>query len=91
MLLGEKKIKEPIKSELKSIKHARRSIVAAVDLKVGDLITAEKITFKRPAHGISPALVDHVLGSEVALDTPADTPLTFDRIKSLVQPPCEYL
>lgn len=52
---------------------ARKSIVAATDIKKGDLLTEQNITVKRPGNGISPMLWDSVIGTRAVDDFPRDT------------------
>lgn len=51
-------------SERKNIAIARRSIVAACDIKKGDLLSEDNLTIKRPGNGVSPMLWDEVLGTK---------------------------
>jgi N-acetylneuraminate synthase len=55
--------------------HARRSIVAARNIKAGEVLTEENLIVKRPAHGVSPIHWDEVLGTIANLDIEDDTPL----------------
>lgn len=55
-------IKKPSSSELKNIYIARKSIVAKIDIKKGEMFSEENITVKRPATGINPMRWDVVLG-----------------------------
>ncbi len=55
---------------------ARKSIVAATDIKKGDLLTEQNITVKRPGNGISPMLWDSVIGTHAVADFPRDTLIT---------------
>ncbi|MBO4374602.1 MAG: N-acetylneuraminate synthase family protein [Lachnospiraceae bacterium] len=66
--------------------NARRSLVSAADIKKGDLITAEMLTFKRPASGISPADIETVIGHEAACDIPEDTVLQPEMIEAIELP-----
>ncbi len=50
-------------SELKNVSIARKSIVAAVNIKKGDLLTDKNITVKRPGGGLSPMLWNEVVGT----------------------------
>jgi N,N'-diacetyllegionaminate synthase len=50
-------------SEQKNIAIARRSIVAARDIKEGELLTEDNIIPKRPGTGLSPMLWDQVVGT----------------------------
>jgi N,N'-diacetyllegionaminate synthase len=54
--------KEPTKSEKKNIVIARNSLVAKCEIKKGQRFSRTNITAKRPGNGISPMLVDKVLG-----------------------------
>ena len=55
-------IKEPSPSELKNMTIARKSIVAAKEIKKGDFFTTKNITTKRPGNGISPMKWYDVIG-----------------------------
>lgn len=59
-------------SERPNIVVARKSIVAATDIRKGDLLTEENITVKRPGNGISPMKWDSVLGTAATRDFLAD-------------------
>jgi N,N'-diacetyllegionaminate synthase len=47
---------------------ARKSIVAAVQIKSGELFTESNITVKRPGFGLSPMLWDQILGTRALRD-----------------------
>ena len=49
-------------SERKNIAIARKSIVAACDIKAGEVFTEQNLTVKRPGSGISPMCWGEVLG-----------------------------
>ena len=55
-------IKKPSSSELKNKPVARKSIVAARDIRKGEVFTEENLTVKRPGTGISPMRWDEVIG-----------------------------
>ncbi len=55
-------VKKPSKSEAKNILIARQSIVAAKEIRRGEVFCAEKLTTKRPGTGISPMFWDQVIG-----------------------------
>lgn len=61
-------------------REARRSIVLTCNLKKGDVITKENISFKRPGTGISPKSLDIVLGRAVNQNLQEDTVLTWSMI-----------
>ena len=60
-ILGSFKV-EALKDEEISRLNARRSLVAARDIPKGKIIEKSDLTFKRPAHGISPKYIDDVVG-----------------------------
>lgn len=61
-------IKHIAESERANIAVARKSIVAARDIKKGEVFTADNITVKRPGTGISPMKWDEVIGQRAARD-----------------------
>ena len=61
-------------------KNARRSIVANCDIKKGEVITKDMLTFKRPGTGISPDRIDEVAGLKAACDIADDTILSEDML-----------
>ena len=54
--------KRPSTSELKNLNAVRKSIVAAADIKLGEKLTNENLTIKRPGSGLSPMLWDDIIG-----------------------------
>lgn len=63
MALGDG-IKRPTKSEARNKLVARKSLVASRPIKVGETLTAENLTAKRPGTGISPMLWDEIIGTK---------------------------
>ena len=63
-------------SERPNIEVARKSIVAARDIKAGELLTDDNLTVKRPGNGVSPMLWDQVTGTRAVADFPADSLIT---------------
>lgn len=61
-------VKQPAEAEKKNIAIARKSIVAAKDIKKGEVFTEDNITVKRPGSGISPMKWFEVLGTEAVRD-----------------------
>ena len=57
-------IKQPTKSELKNKNTARKSIVAKTNIKLGETLTVNNLTIKRPGSGISPMNWYKVLGTK---------------------------
>lgn len=76
-----KKVKQPLVCESLSRKEARRSIVASKDIKKGEEITRDNITFKRPGTGISPSKVDEIIGMNANEDITEDTLLTYEMLE----------
>lgn len=52
--------------------HARRSIVAHIDIKKGEVLTEDKLIAKRPGHGISPIHWDELIGMTALVDIEED-------------------
>ena len=65
-------MKQPAASEVKNIIVARKSIVAARDIRAGEIFTEANIAAKRPGNGISPMLWLDVLGKAAKRDFLAD-------------------
>ncbi len=61
-------VKVPTSSELQNIGIARKSIVAAINIKRGDLFSEDNLSFKRPGTGRSPMEYWEMLGKESAKD-----------------------
>lgn len=60
--------KKPSPSESKNKAIARKSLVAAEDIKAGEEFTERNMTAKRPGTGISPMKWDYVLGKKAKRD-----------------------
>ncbi len=45
-------------------RNARRSLVAAQKMEAGHIVTADDLTWKRPANGISPSVMSELLGKQ---------------------------
>lgn len=61
-------IKQVSSSEKKNIAIARKSIIAARDIKAGETFTEENLTVKRPGNGICPMRWDEVIGQTAKRD-----------------------
>lgn len=61
-------IKQVTDSERGNISVARKSIVAARDIKAGELFTEENLAVKRPGNGISPMRWEEVVGQTAKRD-----------------------
>lgn len=60
-------------SERPNIAIARKSIVAARDIRAGEVFSEENITVKRPGNGISPMEWDNIIGRHAKRDFEADS------------------
>jgi N-acetylneuraminate synthase len=78
-VLGDFTLK-PQQSESLARENARRSLVAATDIKAGESITDKHLTWKRPASGISPADIDMVIGQRAKVDIREDDVLQWELI-----------
>ena len=65
-------VKRPSVSEEKNILIVRRSLVAACDIRVGELFSETNLAVKRPGTGLSPMRWDEVMGREAPRDFAAD-------------------
>lgn len=66
------KEKKPTESELKNRAVARKSIVASMNIKCGEVFTVNNITTKRPGNGISPMKWNDILGLKAKRDFEED-------------------
>jgi len=71
---------EALEAETPARQNARRSLVAAREIRKGELLTEDSLTFKRPAHGISPKYIDDVIGKEALEDIAEDTVLQWNML-----------
>lgn len=65
-------VKVPSESEKANIPVARKSIIAADNIKAGDILSEKNLTTKRPGTGISPMRWDEVLGTRAVRDFEED-------------------
>jgi N,N'-diacetyllegionaminate synthase len=65
-------IKRLTPSEAKNKPVVRKSIVAAVEIRKGQIFTADSLTAKRPGTGVSPMRWDEVIGRAAPRDFAAD-------------------
>ena len=73
--------KHPLESEEVSRQNARRSLVASRNIPAGKQVEEADLTWKRPAHGVSPAEINNILGKEAAADIAEDTVLQYAMFK----------
>ena len=79
-ILGSFKV-EALEDEAPARANARRSLVAARDIAKGQTITKEDLTFKRPAHGVSPRFIDDVVGKAATVDIKDDDVIKWDMFR----------
>lgn len=73
--------KSSLESEEISRENARRSLVSVRKMARGEKINRNDLTFKRPAHGISPKYIDQVIGKELSTEIEEDTVINWSMIK----------
>lgn len=64
--------KEASPSEIKNKEIARKSIVAKINIKKGEIFSEENLTVKRPGNGISPMKWDEIIGKKAIRDFEED-------------------
>jgi N,N'-diacetyllegionaminate synthase len=74
-------IKLPSASEKKNTEIARKSIHLAKDIKIGSVLNEDDLIIKRPGNGISPLLIESIVGCKVNKDLKADTLLALKDIE----------
>lgn len=74
--------KEAIPQEEIARLHARRSLVTVSNLPEGRVIEKSDLTFKRPAHGISPSEIENVLGKKTIKEIRGDTILQWGMLEN---------
>ena len=77
ILLGQGKITS-LPSEEPARQNARRSLVANCNISKGETISKNHLTWKRPAHGISPKFINQIIGKVSIKDIPVDTVLKWN-------------
>lgn len=68
-------------SEEPARRNARRSLVAARAIPAGKVLKPADLTWKRPAHGISPRCYDEVVGMKARADIAEDTVLKWGHLE----------
>lgn len=69
-----------LSTEQAARENARRSIVAAVDISAGDILTEKMLTFKRPGTGISPRDLKKIVGRTARTDIKKDSVLNWQML-----------
>ena len=73
-------VKAPLPEELDTARVARRSVVAAVDIAAGDVITERMLMCRRPATGIAPRDLQRVMGQSARISIAAGSVLQWDQL-----------
>jgi sialic acid synthase SpsE len=76
-LLGDG-FKAPVASEWEMRSATRKSLISRRTLPIGHCITEHDVIIKRPGYGIAPSLLPVLLGREVRVEIPEDTPITWE-------------
>jgi N,N'-diacetyllegionaminate synthase len=71
-------IKKPNQSEFKVMTVARKSLVAARNLKAGEIVLENDIAVKRPGDGIKPEFIDILVGKKLVKDIEEDEVLSWE-------------
>lgn len=71
---------KPTPKEMETRKIARRSIVAARDIRKGGIITPEVLSVKRPGTGLPPKFIRYVLKKEAKINIRKNELITFEKI-----------
>ena len=80
MLLGEFKV-SALKEETPARENARRSLVAMRDIPKGKIIEYDDLTWKRPAHAISPKHIEDVIGKQTAKKITEDEAIKWEMLQ----------
>lgn len=62
--------------------HARRSVVAAINIKAGEILSEKNLIAKRPGHGISTIHWDELIGMAARLDIEEDALIEWPMLES---------
>ncbi len=76
---NERKIVSPI--ELEQRKVHRKSVVALMDIKDGDILSEEMLCIKKPGYGIPPSEVEKIVGYTSVVAIQKDEVITWDMIQ----------
>jgi len=71
-------VKRPLPEEAETAAVARKSLVAAVDIPAGTLITREMMAVKRPGTGMAPSRLESVVGRRARKTIESGTLVTPD-------------
>ena len=74
-------VKAPLPEELDTARVARRSVVAAVDIAAGAVITSEMLICRRPATGIAPRDLQRVVGQAAQMAISVGSVLQWEQFR----------
>lgn len=74
-------IKKPMPSEYATMKVARKSVVAAQDIKKGAIITEEMLSIKRPGNGLHPREYYKIIGKTAKKNIAKDSLLSWSYLR----------
>ena len=67
--------------EIEAFEQERLGLFAAMDIRAGEEIVPEMVEVKSPSRGLTPRLMDMVVGRKAAYDIKAEEPITFGLIE----------
>jgi len=67
-----------LETESAARQNARRSIVSATEIHMGQAVSKEMLTYKRPGNGIPPSQWEILIGMKTKVNIPEDTTLQWD-------------
>ncbi len=73
-------IRDSFAAEKEAVKFARRSIVANRDISVGEKITRDMLSVKRPGTGILPKYFEKIIGLKIKKEVHEDKPIQWENI-----------
>ena len=73
--------KRTYETELAPLRKMGKMIVASRQLKVGHIITNSDVEFRSPAEGVSPDMVEKIIGRVVTFETNRNEPILFENLK----------
>jgi len=79
LALGSSK-KLVLESEIENRLKLRKSIVSKEKISKDDILTKEMVGIKRPGHGISPEMINTIIGKKLKIDLGADEVITSDML-----------
>lgn len=74
-------IKKPSPIEIENSIGMKRSLVVLSDLMPGTILKEEHIGYKRPSNGLSPNMIELVIGKELAIEMKKDDAIQYNSIR----------